>query len=196
MEAVKVSFDLTNERIKNRVREAVHAAATQLKQEALSNLSPHAITGNLAKNIIDVGRDTGMGIYWKIGTAPDGFYGRFLEKGVNGPVDVREYRRATKSKGEMNVLGTVAKKERESGPLELRPWVNPKTGKQQRARRRMIVTGKTFKVLKTYAGGFTTVKAHVRHRKTAAKPWLSPALEAAAPGLRAALQAIADSPEE
>lgn len=196
MEAVKVSFDLTNERIRNRVRQAVHTAARQLKQEALSNLSPHAVTGTLAKSVIDAGRDTDFGIYWKIGTAPEGFYGRFLEKGVQGPVEVREYRRATKNKGEMNVLGAVAKREKEIGPLELRPWVNPKTGKQQRARRKTIVTGKTFKVLKTYAGGFATVKAHIRHRKTVAKPWLTPALESAAPGLRSALQAIADSPEE
>lgn len=195
-EGVKVSFDLTNERIKNRVREAVHAAAGQLKSRALQNLGGHARTGNLASNIIDAGRDTDMGIYWKVGTAPAGFYGRFLEKGVSGAVDVKEYRRATKNKGSMDVVGIVAKREKEIGPLELRPWVNPKTGKQQKARRKTIVTGKTFKVLKTYAGGFATVKAHIRNRKTAAHPWLQPALDDVAPGFRAAIQAIADSPED
>ena len=196
-EAVKVSFDLTNERIKNRVREAVHVAAMQLKANALQNLGGHRRTGNLASNVIDAGRDTDMGIYWKVGTARDGFYGRFLEKGVSGATNVKEYRRATKNRGTMHVTTPVMDKALEVGPREQQPWVSKKTGKMQLKRRRMIATGHhTLKVLKTYAGGFATVKAHIRNRKTAAHPWLQPALESVAPGFRAAIQAIADSPED
>lgn len=196
-EGVKVSFDLTNERIRNRVREAVHVAAKQLKQNAIQNLGGHTRTGKLASNIIDIGRDTDIGVYWKVGTAPDGFYGRFLEKGVQGPVNVREYKRATKNRGSVTEVRTIAERKKEFGPLELRPWTNKKTGKQQTARRRMLLTGKkTFKPGKTWAGGVTTVKAHIRNRKTAAHPWLQPALDDVAPGFRQAIKAIADSPED
>ena len=194
-EAVKVSFDLTNERIKNRVRQAVHDAAKLLKARAVGNLAGHSRTGTLAKNVIDAGRDTDTGIYWKVGTAPDGFYGRFLEKGVEGAVDVKEYRRAAKNRGSVTDVKIVAERKKEFGPLQQRDWVNPKTGKKAVARRRTIVTGKTFKVLKTYAHGFGLVKAHIRNRHTAAHPWLQPALDEVAPGFRAAIEKIAENPE-
>ena len=196
-EGVKVAFDRTNTRLTNRIREAVHQAAKQLKVEALQNLGRHNKTGNLASNIIDIGRDTDIGIYWKVGTAPDGFYGRFLEKGVSGPVEVREYKRATKNQGSVTEVTRVAERKKEEGPLELRGWVNPKTGKQQKARSRTLLTGKKiFKAGKTWAGGVTTVKAHIRNRKTAAAPWLSPALDSVAPGFRNTIRAICESPED
>ena len=194
-EAVKVSFDLTNERIKNRVRQAVHDAAKLLKARAVGNLAGHSRTGTLAKNVTDAGRDTDVGIYWKVGTAPDGFYGRFLEQGVEGAVDVKEYRRATKNRGSVTDVKIVAERKKEFGPLQQRDWVNPKTGKKSVARRRTIVTGKTFKAGKVWAGGVSVVKAHIRNRHTAAHPWLQPALDEVAPGFRAAIKKIAENPE-
>jgi hypothetical protein len=191
-EAVKVSFDMTRVAIRNRIRDAVRSAGSQLHAAALSNLAHHHKTGTLEGSIVDVGRETDSAIYWKVGTGPAGFYGRMLEKGVTWSGTVKGYMRAMKYGSRLETVKVGTKSIRAEGPRPLR--VSKKTGKLKPGyypRGREYV----FKPGKVYATGAADVRSYSRTLKIQPHPWLAPALDSVRSSFRSAVKAIADSPE-
>jgi hypothetical protein len=145
VEAVKANLDLTKKSVRTELEAVVSKAAGQAVAQAQANLSGRVLkrhTGQTAGAVRSFPISGEGFVTANVGVGPEGYRGKFWERGFNGAQDVKQHLRAIKTGRKLQVMkvsrkGRVSRvKTYETGAIEVsaytrkvdgspRPWLAP-----------------------------------------------------------------------